>query len=274
MSAKIEALVINLATADRRRAFQVAQLDRLGLRYDFIDAPPPDRIDPAELERRMNGWARPLRPSEVSCLLSHRAAWARAAGHAVPSLVLEDDAVLSDDLPDLLERLKPLADVDYVNIETLDVPKLLANRRQDIPGTRYGLSELVRHRGGAGAYVLWPEGAKALLRYTEEASPLADSAMMLAPGLKRFQLEPAASTQAFLFAENPFVYQELVSSTEAGSRPPYPGVRAFLTGKGRRVRVSLAILARKLRFLGQSGERSVPFDKGRIVMSRNSICEL
>lgn len=274
MSDIVPTLVINVADVTHRREFQAEQLARLGLPAEFLNAITPQDIPPHILKQRMHSWARPLRPTEVACLLSHRAAWERTIQNGVPTLILEDDAVLSDDLPKVLGYLGRMTGVHYVNVEALNHKKVLSRQRQPVPKSRFSLSLLVRNRGGAGAYLLWPDGAKLLLAYTEKLSPLADSALMLSPGIVCLQLEPAASTQAFLVAQPQPDDAERNSSTLVGARPDYGGAFAMLAGKFLRLRISVRLARRLLRNIGRTDNRIVGFDTDRMVMSPDRIADL
>ncbi|WP_430464004.1 glycosyltransferase family 25 protein [Tabrizicola sp.] len=238
-------------------------------RAGFSDVPLQE-IEPAELARRANGWARPLRSSEVSCLLAHREAWLYVVSSGFPHLIIEDDAVLSTDTPELISDLYGAKGIDYVCFEALKNSKVLTNREEIIPGSRYSLSVIVQNRAGAGAYFLFPAGARKLLDFTESWSPLADSAMNLCPNVVRVQVVPAAATQAFLIA-NSTTHQ---SSTASGPRPSYPSLKQYIIGKLRRLRVSWVIGIRQLLYIGRSKERTIAFDLSKAAMSVDDIAQI
>lgn len=113
----MQVLIINLDRARERLAFQQAQMRALGLSFTRIAALDADHL-PDLGEAYWNGWERPIRPAERACLLSHRHIWETIAAGADPVLVLEDDAVLSDKVPALLEALRHRSDLDHVTLET------------------------------------------------------------------------------------------------------------------------------------------------------------
>lgn len=237
--------IINLPTASARRSLQIAQMATLDLPFTFIEADQPATIPAHEMQHRQNGWARPLRPAEVACLLSHRKAWQTVADLTQPALILEDDAVLATDLKALLHALCDVKGADYITLETMLAAKTLCNTSQPLGDTPYRVTELIRDRGGAAAYLLWPDGARKLLTFTAKFSPLADAAMVLAPGVRRFQVEPAAALQAMcLGAVAPQIEGTAASG---GERPRFAGVLPVLRGKVRRLKVSALLGLRLLR---------------------------
>jgi glycosyl transferase, family 25 len=253
------ALVISLPIATARRAMQAAQLGRLGIAHRFLDATAVADIPPAELARLERAWCRPLRPAEVACALSHRRAWKEVAAGQGPVLILEDDAVLAPDTAAVIAALAGRADLDCVTLETFTLPKVLGPPRP-LPVAGYALSEVFRDSGGAAAYLLWPEGARKLLRGRPGFLPLADAAINLARGLRKHQVEPACAIQAmFLAGSHQFAPEVHETTVSPPGRPAIRSRRDWWRYKVRRLRVSAILLARQLRGLGRSGKRVVPF---------------
>lgn len=95
------AFYINLDTRPDRREHIEAQLGRAGLRAERFTAVTPDDIDPAQLAAaRRNS----LSPGELACSLSHRRVWELAIARGQTGvLVIEDDALLSEGLRQMLE---------------------------------------------------------------------------------------------------------------------------------------------------------------------------
>lgn len=255
MKQETQVLVINLKSAIQRRDFQDLQLKILGLKYEWVCAVEPGDVDPTELQDRTYEYARPLRPSEVSCLLSHREAWRRVCLKNTPQLILEDDAVLQRDVPQLIEKLSHQRNVDFFNLETVIKRKTLGKHQESIEGTRYTKSVVLRNRAGAGAYFLYPSGARKLLNATVHWSPLADVALELCPSIRKWQIEPAAAKQgALIFSILP------PSSTAAGAAPSFPNFSQYLKGRKRRLAGYFTLAGRQLRYLGGGSERLVLFD--------------
>jgi GR25 family glycosyltransferase involved in LPS biosynthesis len=98
---------INLASRPDRRAFMEAQLSRLGLIGERIEAVTPTDLDDKQIRANCLPYrAEGRSPSEVACSLSHISAWQRflASDHA-HGVVLEDDVALSAGAPELLAAL-------------------------------------------------------------------------------------------------------------------------------------------------------------------------
>ena len=99
-------LVINLPGAVKRRTFQEEQLLSLGLDYQILNALSVDDIDNETYKKHYSDWQRPLHKTEVACYYSHRLAWNKIIKSNQPALILEDDALLSRCVPELLPFLK------------------------------------------------------------------------------------------------------------------------------------------------------------------------
>ncbi|WP_081874896.1 glycosyltransferase family 25 protein [Thioclava atlantica] len=259
MRALPKAVVISLRTAQKRRRFETEQLEKAGLPFEFFDALEPGDIDAEDLARRSRQWARPLGAGEVACLLSHRCLWERVADSGEPVLILEDDAVLSRDILELLRDLTRLENIDYATLETFTKAKLLSRDAMPLSDGRYAVSELYRDRGGAAAYLLWPSGAKKLVAFTEGLSPLADAALNLAPNVRRVQVEPAAAIQAMHLSDFSTRVEGTTVSGGVKARPKYSSRYLFVKGKLVRLKFSLVLFARTLLNFPRAQNRVVTF---------------
>ena len=137
MSQAFQLLCINLDRSPDRRAEIQAQADRLGLQLEFVSAvdgkllPPddPERARYDAFKRRLT-WRRGLSEAEIACVLSHRRAVARfLKSDNRFAVVLEDDAILSEDFTARLEAVLRAADRwSIVRLETrlseTDSPKI------------------------------------------------------------------------------------------------------------------------------------------------------
>lgn len=168
----LQGAYINLAASTGRRDAMEAQLQRLGLgwvrRFEAVPARPAGEAGDA------------VAAAERACVESH----ARLAGHLAASpgfsLVLEDDALLSDALPAVLAQpglLAQLAPYDLAFLECqpdIGTPALMAlwasrqRRMSPLGGTPrrlLGVDILEAqgvYRWGAVAYLLTPRGAPVL----------------------------------------------------------------------------------------------------------------
>lgn len=119
--------VISLPDAADRRAFISKQLENLGLEYEFIDAiwgkhHYSDRSY-YDKEKALRIELRNMTPGEVGCALSHLKAYELIASRGLAhALVMEDDAVVSPDLPEVLKRLEDrIKPNDLIQLERCDV---------------------------------------------------------------------------------------------------------------------------------------------------------
>lgn len=153
--------IINLASAHERAAFQKKQFSRLGLSFETSSAVSTADVSEEYYRRVAFDWERPLSRAEVSCYLSHRSLWKRVIDENTPALILEDDAYVSDDLPQLLNEMSGMS-INYINLETRGRKKVVSKSIEHEIGD-YKLRKLYYGGTGAAAYILWPEGARKLL---------------------------------------------------------------------------------------------------------------
>ena len=158
---------INLANRTDRRAQMEAQFDLLGLGATRIEA-----VNPLDMVGRLShrGWFRNhfpgLSPEALASLLSHAIVLDYIAAGSEPwSLVLEDDAVLSRDLPDFLIRAEAElpAGLDLVRLEAGYRPARLG-RENVVKRGPVAIRPLQSAQEGAGAYLIRPHAARRLLK--------------------------------------------------------------------------------------------------------------
>jgi glycosyl transferase, family 25 len=210
----VRALVINLAAATARMAFQRQQLQSMHISYDRLEAVTGQALPyPAE-HPCWQLWERPMRVTEMAAYASHRNAWQIVLDGSEPILVLEDDALLMPGAPKFLDQIAGLAGLDHVTIECRGRRKLLARE----PHPQAPMRRLWQDRSGAAAYVLWPSGAKKLLA---RAPGLADAVICAAYELNSYQADPALAIQADQCETHGIAPPiSAVSSILAEKRPP------------------------------------------------------
>lgn len=232
-------------------------MERLGLAFQFRDATRPEDILPHEMATRIASWARPLRPTEVACLLSHRSIWKEVAAATSPVLVMEDDAILSERTPLILPTLSEIRGIELINLETFREKKFLGRMPSQIIKGYGSVFPLYRDRGGAACYLVWPGGAEKLLAYTETFSPLADAAINLAPNLRRAQVVPALATQEMHLQNRQSALETGIVS--AGSKPRSKGLFARLRGRAIRLSISIRMVMIFVRYGFSASSRDIPF---------------
>ncbi|MBE8222066.1 MAG: glycosyltransferase family 25 protein [Bdellovibrionales bacterium] len=193
--------IISLVKAIERRKFQEEQLKKLGLKYIFFNAYSPDTIDLDFYKKHYSDWQRPLKKEEFGCYLSHRELWKKIITDNKPALILEDDILLSKYTKDMIEKLSTNTEFDLINFETGIRKKYVAKCSKKITET-HNLVKLYLNRSGSGAYVLYPEAAKKLLkRELTKGIALADYHIHNCYSLKSYQAEPAIAVQ-MVFSEH------------------------------------------------------------------------
>ena len=194
---KISTLVINLSNATERWDFQKKQLDRLKLPYQRWEATTVSSLTDDEYEKWANDWQRKLRMTEVACFLSHYQVWQYIAENNTPFLVLEDDALLSEQLPMILTQLdhKVFKDYHHVTFEARGRKKLISKKSVAVYND-IALHHLFLDKTGAAAYLLTPEGAKILIHQVDKhGAGLADALLCHTKPLKSIQSVPALAIQ-------------------------------------------------------------------------------
>ena len=176
-----------------RRDFQIKQFSNLGLEFIFFDAITKDEIsNPNYLKF---DWERPLNLNEIACYISHKSIWKKTANSTSPSLILEDDAVVSKDLPKLIQNLLLKTNADYVNLENRNRKKIVSKNRV-LSEKEFSLLKLYHDSTGAAGYILYPNGAKKILACEKRSGvALADAQISRCSSLIKLQVEPALIIQ-------------------------------------------------------------------------------
>jgi len=160
----LQVLVISLRRSSDRRAKVEQEMGKISLSWSFLDAvdgsalqSPPSEYHPFKVAM-LQGYE--LTPNEIGCYLSHKQAWKSCVTNNLPTLIFEDDFVLSPDFEAVIHaliknnsswnfvRLQGLYEVPYREMEVLDGFHLVKN-----------LGDAV----GATAYLLKPSIAKKLI---------------------------------------------------------------------------------------------------------------
>lgn len=194
---KISALVINLDSAKERWKFQQEQLEYLDIPYQRWKATAVQDLTDREYEKWANDWQRKLRQTEVACFLSHYRAWQHVANSEKPFLILEDDALLSQQLPNILSLLdtEQNLEYDYLTLETRGRKKLISQNTCD-NFESVAMHKLFLDKTGAAAYLLTSNGAQILIDEVEKkGAGLADALLCHTKGLKKVQSVPALAIQ-------------------------------------------------------------------------------
>ncbi len=191
----MQIFVINLPSAVERRNFQIDQLSKLGLDYDIIDATSVYELRGDTYKKHYSDWQRPLKNTEIACFYSHRVAWNKVLRSRLPALILEDDALLSSCIPEILSSLNNINDVDLINLENRSRKKFVSKTGIEIACNSM-LLRLYQDRTGAAGYILWPSGAEKLITCSKEKGiALADAHITSCLSIVSCQVEPTPIIQ-------------------------------------------------------------------------------
>ena len=171
--------VISLQRDLKKRAHITQQLDSLGISFEIVNAVDGKELDLSKIAERLKddrlkyrGYE--LTPGEMGCYLSHCNLWEKIIAEEIPyALILEDDAILADDVGEIINAL-PNADWCW------DVVRLSATRKRKINCILQSIGKnrfLVRYRTPAEdtvAYVITLSGAKILRRHCQIMSRAID----------------------------------------------------------------------------------------------------
>ena len=171
--------VINLDRAQARLGAVAMQISRFGWQFERVPALDARTLDAAALSALApDPWssyqARLMTPGEICCLASHRAAWRRLIAAGRPwALVLEDDAILGDDLPAALRVFEAQTFFELAKLEGITTKSRKSRGAQIIAGApALYLMETVS--AGAAAYCLTAQAARKLLRISAPMNREAD----------------------------------------------------------------------------------------------------
>ena len=142
-------------------------MQKISLPWTFLDAVDGSAlvVPPVEYKsnkvKRLQGYA--LTPNEIGCYLSHKEAWKRCLEKNIPTLILEDDFVLSSNFEKILNSLlNEVTEWSFVRLQGLyevDFKKVLEQSE----------FTLVKNQGdavGATAYLLKPSVAARLIKHS------------------------------------------------------------------------------------------------------------
>lgn len=133
-TSKLPVFVISLKSASDRRKLIREQLEKLNFEFEFFDAFIGKNYadNPAYYNEKkaLKAEGRKLRAGEVGCALSHNAVYRLIVERELPyALILEDDAIISEDLPEVLEKLLPyLQGARIIQLERCDIYKKSSTR--------------------------------------------------------------------------------------------------------------------------------------------------
>lgn len=99
----MKTFIINLASSTERRAMISAQCHKAGIAYEFIDAVNGKALSEKEISQHTRPVNYAFKPGEIGCALSHINIYRKMVDENIAqALILEDDALLTEQLPEIL----------------------------------------------------------------------------------------------------------------------------------------------------------------------------
>ncbi len=153
--------------------------------------------------RRLAAHGRDLKPGELGCLLSHRAAYQHIVDQNLPhALLLEDDARLHEHTKSALESFLN-KNINYDIIRLLGSPKVAKGKHRKITPLYkdHHLVRLLTTPGGAHATLISQQGAQKLLRATKNFAFPIDTILgrTWETGINAYSIQPGLATQDLSF---------------------------------------------------------------------------
>jgi len=165
----VQILVISLQRSLDRRKQVEREMQKISLPWTFLDAVdgstlavPPIEYKPNKV-KRLQGYE--LTSSEIGCFLSHKESWRRCLEKGLPTLILEDDFILSSHFEEsLITLIKAIPQWNFVRLNGLyEVPFKVIFEKSGV--------KLVKNLGdavGTAAYILKPEIAEQLIKHSAD----------------------------------------------------------------------------------------------------------
>lgn len=261
-------LLINLDQSKDRLVQQQIQFKDLGLEFERLSAVSINDFSEDDYKSMAFGGQRPMKQSELACFLSHHKAWNYIVEHNEPCVVLEDDAILVKDFNNILNDLKKITDIDYVNLEVHGRKKTVAKKSTySLVDNYYNLFEIYIDRSGTGGYVLYPSGAKILLDFMKKrAIGLSDEFIHNCYELKAYQIEPAGLLQSDKCPEYAvpckYIHESVIAQVKNKSSFKLTSSERSKF-KSRRIKTQINLGLRQLKYIGTGIKREISVDPSR-----------
>lgn len=200
--------VISLKDEQARRDVIANHLKERGFNFEFLDAVDGRQMDVLahpdyDTARRRAAHGRDLKPGELGCFLSHRAAYEKIVEQNLDyALLLEDDARLHGDTKAVLENLIA-TNFDFDIVRLLGSPKVAKGKhRKIIPLHKdFWLVRLRTAPGGAHATLISRKGTQKLLNATQKFAFPIDTVLgrCWETGIQAYSIQPGLAVQDLSF---------------------------------------------------------------------------
>jgi glycosyl transferase, family 25 len=165
--------VISLELSTGRRDTMRAQLQSLGVPYEFIRATDGIRGEHLGITNYsdsycLQAWRRPLTPGEVGCFASHYRLWQRCVEKNEPMIVMEDDVELGKRFADAVAIAAEMAGrIGFLRLAGINVP---VHRKLPVNGIaeHWELVRFLRGPLGTQCYAIAPHAAARFIQCSEK----------------------------------------------------------------------------------------------------------
>lgn len=165
----IKFYVISLRDSLQRRKDAKAQLDKLNINWEIIDAVDgrslkkmPQEYNPKKVKKLL-GFE--MTPSELGCFLSHKKIWRLISAERNHAVILEDDFVLSPTILDQLNlTINRMPSYDFLRLQGLVDVKFTKSQEYK----NFNISKLLADPLGSSAYLISNVCASRFLKKTNE----------------------------------------------------------------------------------------------------------
>lgn len=200
--------VISLKDETARREAIATHLKERGLECTFFDAIDGRQMDVLaypdyQASKRRAAHGRDLKPGELGCLLSHRAAYQKIIDENLDhALLIEDDARFDENTKAVLESFLA-KNIDYDIIRLLGSPKVANSPHRKITPIHndFYLTRMRTAPGGAHATLISKAGAQKLIKQTEKFAFPIDTILgrCWETGLNAYSVQPGLAIQDLSF---------------------------------------------------------------------------
>jgi glycosyl transferase, family 25 len=197
----IPTFIINLDSATQRLNTISERLETLQVPWERVPAVNGKTISSStHKEENKRARDRKLSYMELGCLHSHVSIWKRIIDeHIDVALILEDDVLIADSLPSLLNDLSWLPnDNCIVRLETFLRPAVLGPKTMDVAGSAIYPLRSIQH--GGAAYIMTHKQAETLIRCYHTYIDTSDHMLFRYPREHNvYQIVPAVCIQQDIF---------------------------------------------------------------------------
>lgn len=253
----METLCISLQKETNKRQHISSQAENIGLQdIKFIDAIHWKSLPELQIQQMAKQWTNSKRSLDIACLLSHRECWKIIAESQRPMLIIEDDVVMSANLPRILFeielRMKNAGRYECYNLEygprkhfIQKIPEWSAKLNCDNPSCEHSdtntqiieARQLYHKKNGAAGYVLNPDSASRLHQLTENKFCTVEW-LFYRPWLHLYVVEPTPIAQ--LYAIDCSKHAEMIARSVETDTGPFVGPNKWsIMAKLRRIRLTM-----------------------------------